>query len=76
MSEPNENQKRVIKVPAPTVVNPGSSGFHESDLDDTEGLVSPADIGSASRSCLAIIIILLLIALAICLFLLLQPFVN
>jgi hypothetical protein len=70
MSESNEHERRVIKVPAPTVVDSGYDG------DDGEGMVSPADIGSASRSCLAIIIILFLIALAICLFLLLQPFVN
>ena len=75
MSDSHDNQKRVIKIPSPSVVNPGSSGF-SSDDDHDEGLVSPADIGSASRSCLAIIIMLLIIALAICVFLLLQPFVN
>ena len=72
MSESHENERRVIKVPAPTVVDPGSGSLY----DDDEGLVSPADIGSASRSCLAIIIVLFLIVLAICVFLLLQPFVN
>lgn len=75
MSDTPDNQKRVIKIPAPIVVNPGSSGFGSGE-DQDEGLVSPADIGSASRSCLAIIIMLLIIALAICVFLLLQPFVN
>ncbi len=34
-----------------------------------EGLVNTADLGSASRSCLAIIVILLIIALLICVFL-------
>lgn len=74
MSDSAENEKRVIKVPAPTVVDPGNSTYH--DTDDDGGLVSPADIGSASRSCLAIIILLLVIALMICVFLLLQPFVD
>ena len=44
--------------------------------DEGEALVSPADIESTSRSCLAIIIITILIVLMICVFLLLQPFVN
>jgi len=34
-----------------------------------EGLVNPRDLGSASRSCLAIIVILLVIALLLCVFL-------
>lgn len=54
-----------------TIIVPG-----EPHLDEGEALVSPADIESTSRSCLAIIIILLLIVLMICVFLLLQPFVN
>ena len=37
-----------------------------------EGLVSPADIGSASRSCLAIIIVLVAIVLILCVFLVVQ----
>jgi|GEM_PF-3229366 len=74
MSESDGNERRVIKVPAPTVVDPGRSGYD--DVDDESVLVSPADIGSASRSCLAIIIILLVITLMICVFLLLQPFVD
>jgi hypothetical protein len=55
-----------------TIIVPGES--HDDDLP--EGLVRPQDIESTSRSCLAIIVILLLITLMICLFLLLQPFVN
>lgn len=35
-------------------------------------LVSPGDLGSASRSCLAIIVVLLFIALLICVFLAVQ----
>jgi hypothetical protein len=54
-----------------TIIVPG-----EPHDDLPEGLVRPADIESTSRSCLAIIIILLVIALMICLFLLLQPFVD
>jgi hypothetical protein len=34
-----------------------------------EGLVNPSDLGSASRSCLAIIVTLLIIALLVCVFL-------
>ncbi len=74
MSDPNGSSKRVIRVPEPTVVDPGSREYR--DIDDDDVLVSPADIGSASRSCLAIIIILLLIVLLICLFLLAQPLVD
>lgn len=54
------------------IVVPGTPG----DDDDREVLVRPEDIESTSRSCLAVIVILLFIALMICIFLLLQPFVN
>ena len=37
--------------------------------EEFEGLVNPRDLGSASRSCLAIIIVLLIILLLICVFL-------
>jgi hypothetical protein len=37
-------------------------------------LVSTGDLGSASRSCLAIIIVLLVIALMLCVFLTVQTF--
>jgi hypothetical protein len=65
MSEPRDQRPTVLRVP-------GRDGDHDVD----EGLTSPADIGSASRSCLAIIIMLLVIALLVCLFLLLQPIIN
>lgn len=55
-----------------TIIVPGE--HHE--IEEGEALVSPADIESTSRSCLAIIVILILIVLMICVFLLLQPFVN
>ena len=49
--------------------DPGHS--HE---DVPESLVSPADIGSASRSCLAIIVVLIGIVLLLCVFLVVQTF--
>ncbi|MGB3330600.1 MAG: hypothetical protein WBA46_16690 [Thermomicrobiales bacterium] len=44
------------------------------DDDEAMPLVSSRDLGSASRSCLAIIVVLLFIALIICVFLAIQPF--
>lgn len=73
MSGPGEPAKRVIRVPSPTVVDPGGP---REPYDDEDVLVSPADIGSASRSCLAIIVILMIILLMICAFLLAQPFLD
>lgn len=65
MSEqPPQDHRRIIV--------PGDD--HE--FEEGEALVSPADIESTSRSCLAIIVILILIVLMICVFLLVQPFVN
>ena len=55
-----------------TIIVPGE--HHE--IEEGEALVRPEDIESTSRSCLAIIIILILIVLMICVFLLVQPFVN
>jgi hypothetical protein len=65
MSDPQSPERKTIIVPG-------------TDRDDEHGeaLVRSEDIESTSRSCLAIIIILLVIALMICVFLLLQPFVN
>lgn len=37
--------------------------------EEFEGLVKPQDLGSASRSCLAIIIVLLVIGILVCVFL-------
>lgn len=53
------------------IVVPGQPRRSE-DIDsdeEFEGLVNPRDLGSASRSCLAIIIILVVIALLLCVFL-------
>lgn len=44
------------------------------DEDEGAPLVSTRDLGSASRSCLAIIVVLLFIALLVCIFLAVQPF--
>lgn len=64
MTQSHSDPPRKIVVPG----RPGPVGNGESD-DEFEGLVAPADLGSASRSCLAIIIILLVIALLLCVFL-------
>jgi hypothetical protein len=55
---------RTIIVPN----RPARIEYIESD-EEFEGLVNPSDLGSASRSCLAIIIILLVIGLLLCIFL-------
>lgn len=55
----------VIRVP-----DPDRGGT--SDLD--EGLVKPRDLGSASRSCLAVIVVLLVILLLLCVFFIVQTF--
>lgn len=68
MSDSGINERRVIRVPEPEIIDSADDG---SDVP-----VGPADIRSASRSCLAIIIMLMLIVLMICIFLLLQPFVR
>lgn len=57
--------RRVIRVPDPGRDRPG---------DPDEGLVNPRDLGSASRSCLAIIIVMLAILLLLCVFLTVQTF--
>jgi hypothetical protein len=65
MSDEQSNGHRTIIVPG-----------ERHEFEEGEALVRPEDIESTSRSCLAIIIILTLIVLMICVFLLLQPFVN
>lgn len=54
-----------------TIVAPGRPVRAESveTGDEFGGLVNPRDLGSASRSCLAIIVILVVIALLLCVFL-------
>jgi hypothetical protein len=44
------------------------------ESDQPESLVSPADIGSASRSCLAIMIVVVAIILLLCVFFAVQTF--
>lgn len=68
MTDRDDDARRVIKVPRPT------NGRRE--MGDDEQLVAPADLGSASRSCLAILIVLLIIGLLICAFLVLQPILD
>lgn len=68
MSDTGGDERRTIRIPDPEII--------ETRDDEPEALVGPAEIGSASRSCLAIIIMLVIIALMICLFLVLQPFVR
>lgn len=74
MSDRNDNSRDVIRVPEPDTVDPGTGDERFDDVDEV--LVSPEDIGSASRSCLAIIIMLIVITLLICVFLLAQPFID
>lgn len=65
MTEPNgQDSSRKIVVP-------GQFRRTESidPAEEFEGLVSQADIGSASRSCLAIIVVLAIIGLLLCVFL-------
>jgi hypothetical protein len=65
MTEPNgQDTPRKIVVPG----RPLRTEYIETD-EEFEGLVSQADIGSASRSCLAIIIVLGIIGLLLCVFL-------
>jgi hypothetical protein len=65
MSEPGDsNEPRRIVVPG----GPLRTGYIEAE-DEFEGMVSQEEIGSASRSCLAIIIGLLIIAGFLCVFL-------
>ncbi len=74
MSDRNDNSRDVIRVPEPDIVDAGAGEERFDDVDEV--LVSPEDIGSASRSCLAIIIMLIVITLLICEFLLAQPFID
>lgn len=63
-ASPPEQTLGKIVVPG----RPARLEYMESD-EEFEGLVNPSDLGSASRSCLAIIIILVIIGLLVCVFL-------
>lgn len=52
------------RVPAGETSAPGAGEFQDVDA----GLVTPGDLGSASRSCLAIIVVLIVILLLLCVF--------
>ncbi|MEJ7900957.1 MAG: hypothetical protein WKF63_03875 [Thermomicrobiales bacterium] len=64
MTQQDPDRPQKIVVPGRTL----RTDYIETD-EEFEGLVTPRDLGSASRSCLAIIVILLVIALLICVFL-------
>ncbi len=64
MSEQGPDEPTKIVVPG----RPLRTEYIETD-EEFEGLVNPADLGSASRSCLAIIIVLIVIGLLVCVFL-------
>lgn len=74
---PSENGQPDTERPA-TIIVPGRARDVE-DLDDDE-LLSEAqqvqDLGSASRSCMAIIAIVLLMALVVCAFLMWAFFIR
>jgi hypothetical protein len=64
-SRPGRDERTVIRVPDPE---------RERGEDLDEGLVNPRDLGSASRSCLAIIVVLVVILLLLCVFFTVQTF--
>jgi len=64
MTQQDPDRPQKIVVPG----RPPRTDSIETDAE-YEGLVNPRDLGSASRSCLAIIVILLVIALLLCVFL-------
>ena len=64
MSDREPDQPKKLVVPG----RPLRTEYIETD-EEFEGLVNPQDLGSASRSCLAIIIVLIVIALLVCVFL-------
>lgn len=64
MTQQDPDRPQKIVIPG----RPLRTEYIETD-EEFEGLVNPRDLGSASRSCLAIIIILLVIGLLLCVFL-------
>lgn len=64
-SGPERDEPTVFRGPDPRRDGTGDVG---------EGLVNRRDLGSASRSCLAIIIVLLVILLLLCVFVAVQTF--
>ncbi|MDQ3654081.1 MAG: hypothetical protein M3457_03230 [Chloroflexota bacterium] len=64
MTQQDSDRPQKIVVPG----RPTRTDSIEAD-EEFEGLVNPRDLGSASRSCLAIIVILVVIALLLCVFL-------
>ena len=66
MSEPSPSERKPGRIVVPD--RPARIEHPEFD-EEFEGLVNPGDLGSASRSCLAIIVILVIIGLLVCIFL-------
>ncbi|MBA2775106.1 MAG: hypothetical protein H0U31_00085 [Chloroflexia bacterium] len=59
--EPGSPRKIVVPGPPP--------GLPDDEQPQFDGLVNAQDLGSASRSCLAIIVVLLIIGVLLCVFL-------
>ena len=69
MADPTPKPPAEQPAPRRTIVVPTPPRLEESE---PAPLVSTGDLGSASRSCLAIIVVLLFIALLLCVFLAVQ----
>lgn len=63
MSDLDPGAPRKIVVPDP------SPGLPDDEQPQFDGLVNAQDLGSASRSCLAIIVVLVIIGVLLCVFL-------
>lgn len=66
MSEPGTDDAEKSRIGPPDRESPDSVVVNLDDIDP--GLVKPQDLGSASRSCLAIIIVMIVILLLLCVF--------
>lgn len=67
LHDPNESNRS--EKPSTSIVVPGDPGGHLSDEERAIELQQARDLGSASRSCMAIIVVLLILALVLCVFL-------
>lgn len=63
------NEPNGAEETPPTFVVPGEPGRGMTDEERTSELQQARDLGSASRSCMAIIVVLLIMALVLCVFL-------
>lgn len=72
---PQSNDPRAAdELPVRRTIVVGPPPPHDDQDEMAPPLVSTGDLGSASRSCLAIIVALLFIALLLCVFLAVQTF--